>query len=300
MAFDTVDALSPEQRQAALKAKVAAGFPALNTLKANVSASDAVYIDRVTIAFAAALVHHTLASNKHPCLQLITNKHLPKLLVAVAKGHCSSKRNGTLLLKPYQHGSSVIEEFVQARIRTDRGRRNWNVGGLQLTRADLPTLINMSAKATAAMGYCCTTPQALAAAGLLEQPFDTGELFLQYYCAHDPLFNEYYFQGIHLVYGNSTRPPLPRAGSSVNISSAIYQDPRLAVHLTANLSHVREICTRTPTPRSPQSLRLRSDMTDASEYDFQSEHCMPLIRLSVMASDMNQCHHFCRLEATTN
>jgi hypothetical protein len=138
MAFDTVDALYPEQRQAALKAKVAAGFPALNTLKANVSASDAVYIDRVTIAFAAALVHHTLASNKHPCLQLITNKHLPKLLVAVAKGHSSSKRNGTLLLKPYQHGSSVIEEFVQARIRTDKGRRNWNVGGLQLTRADPP------------------------------------------------------------------------------------------------------------------------------------------------------------------
>jgi hypothetical protein len=239
MVFDTVDALSPEQRQAAYRAKIAAGFPTLNTLKANVSASDAVYIDRVTIAFAAALVHHTLASNQYPCLQLITNKHLPKLLVAVAKGHSSSKRNGTLLLKPYQHGSSVIEEFARKYIRTDKGKKSWKVGGLQLTRADLPTLINMSDVATAAMGHCCTTPQALAAVGLLEQPFDTGELLLQYYCAHDPLSNEYYFQGIHLVYDNSTRPPIPRAGSSVNVPKAVYRDARLAVHVMTVLSHVR-------------------------------------------------------------
>jgi hypothetical protein len=228
-------------------ANVARGMPFVNAVKQHVSATHAIHIDQVTIAFAAAYLAFYLSSPTLGLNTIIQPMHYPRLLVQIAVKHSIKSRGdrGLLRLRPYDIAGAFLTQFVRVKITGDVKHRNkWDVGGIAISRNHLQVLKGMSDIASAAMGVLYRTGAQLDEARLLEasQRLRGDDHLLAYYCAADLLFNRHYMESIALAYGNNRRPLLPRAGTHPYIPRAVYDDPALAIHVNVALQQIREIC----------------------------------------------------------
>jgi hypothetical protein len=222
------------------RAATAAGDLTVQLLKDGATVAQSKHIDRTTVAFAAAyLVHYA------PLLDLrdkIRDKHIPKLLLKIAKEHSAVRRVDNLpLLKPYDTAGSYLDEVASdvigkkkhLKISTQTGRH------VQISWDELPQLIAMSNIVTANMGVCCNNYMQLKGHGLHDSPFEVEGKALGYFCAGPPLFNRHYTDAVADAFPGAW-PPMPTAGGSPKIPDVYFADTNLGIVMADAILLIRD------------------------------------------------------------
>jgi uncharacterized protein (UPF0147 family) len=89
------------------------------------------YVDRTTMAFSAAYLQHY--ANHLQIKDSINDKHLPKLLLKIAKEHTKRERGDKLTLKAYDTNGHFLRDTVRSYITHTNKKRHWKVGNLNMT-----------------------------------------------------------------------------------------------------------------------------------------------------------------------
>jgi hypothetical protein len=178
-----------DERQSQHLAATTAGDLQVHLLKAAATVKQAEYIDHTTVAFAAAYLDHYATSLN--LRETIRDKHIPKLLVKIAKEHSAIRRSDHQpILQSYDTAGSFLDSLVHEYMGK---RKQWKMsspghGRVQISWADLPQLIAISKIVTANMGNFCDNYAQMKAHGLNNSPFEAEGRALGYICAGSPLF----------------------------------------------------------------------------------------------------------------
>jgi hypothetical protein len=225
-------------RQEQKKTETTTGEQIVANLK-NSSGNDASnYVDRTTIAFSAAYLDY-YANHLHTKYS-IKDKHLPKLLLKIAKEHTKRERGDKLTLKAYDTNGHFLRDTMRSYITHTKKTRHWKVGNLKMIWNEIPTLVAMSRIVTANMSQCSTTYGELRRHGLHFSPFEMEGSPLGYFCGAGPLFNYHYGEAISQFFHDV--PPYPKAGASPCIPLMAYADPILNAALATTIRIIREVC----------------------------------------------------------